>query len=103
LLASQAGPVLFRTAYKRWLEADAALDSGHIIGAVLANPRAILTSSSPPAGPWQTSLPSRCKSVIDCPSHRRLDGFAAMAGDQGDHGVERGFEWLGVALDLSQQ
>jgi hypothetical protein len=56
-----------------------------------------------PGGPWQTSRTARCKSVIDCPSHRRLDGSAAMAGDQCDHGVEGGFERLGVALDLGQQ
>ena len=36
-------------------------------------------------------------------SRRCLDGVAAVACDQCDHGVERGFERLGVALDLSQQ
>lgn len=43
LLALQAGPVLFRTGYERWLDTDAELDSGHIIGAVLADQRAIVT------------------------------------------------------------
>ena len=103
MLASQAGPLLFRTGYQWWLDAYTGLDGGHIIGAVLANPRAIVTGSSPPAGAWQTSRPWRGKPVNDCRRHRRLDGSAAMAGDQCDHGVQRGFERLGVALDLGQQ
>ena len=43
LLALQAGPVLFRTGYERWLDTDAELDGGHIIGAVLGDQRAIVT------------------------------------------------------------
>jgi hypothetical protein len=32
-----------RTGYERWLDTEAELDSGHIIGAVLADQRAIVT------------------------------------------------------------
>lgn len=44
LLAAQAGLVLFRTAYKRWLEAEVEADIVHIVGAVLTDLHAIVTA-----------------------------------------------------------
>ena len=50
MLALQAGPVLFRTSYERWLDTDVELDSRHMIGAVLADQRAIVTGQSSRTG-----------------------------------------------------
>ena len=103
----KAGSVLFRTAYKRWLDTAAELDSGHIIGAVLADQRGHRDRLVIPGGRIANvagpRAPLRRNFATNFPESLPLDGFAAIAGDQCDHGVERGFERLGVALDLSQQ
>jgi hypothetical protein len=60
-----------------------------------------------PASPSQTSRDLAALTQQSSPRvslrHHRLDGLAVIAGDQCDHGVEGGFERLGVTLDLSQQ
>jgi hypothetical protein len=44
LLAAQTGLTVYRTAYRRWLDADTETEIGHIIDAVLADLRAIVTA-----------------------------------------------------------
>ncbi|OBB81510.1 hypothetical protein A5760_16515 [Mycobacterium colombiense] len=47
LLAAQAGMTVFRTAYRRWLEADTDLDMAHIIATTLADLRAVISTQKP--------------------------------------------------------
>ncbi|MBV8348447.1 MAG: TetR family transcriptional regulator [Mycolicibacterium sp.] len=47
LLAAQAGLIVLRTAHRRWIDADTETEIAHIIDAVLADLRAIVTASSP--------------------------------------------------------
>jgi hypothetical protein len=44
LLAAQTGLTVYRTAYRRWLDADTETEIAHIIDAVLADLRAIVTA-----------------------------------------------------------
>ena len=44
LLAAQTGLTVYRTAYQRWIEADIETEIAHIIDAVLADLRAIVTA-----------------------------------------------------------
>ena len=43
-LAAQTGLAVFRTAYRRWIDADTETEIAHIIDAVLADLRAIVTA-----------------------------------------------------------
>lgn len=47
LLAAETGLTVYRTSYRRWLDADAETDIAQIIAAVLADLRAIVTACSP--------------------------------------------------------
>lgn len=44
LLAAQTGLTVFRTAYRRWIDADTESELAHVIEAVLADLRAIVTA-----------------------------------------------------------
>jgi hypothetical protein len=44
LFAAQTGLTVYRTAYRRWIDADTETEIAHIIDAVLADLRAIVTA-----------------------------------------------------------